>query len=158
MICGCLAFARVRAQPGYIYTFAGKNNFAGNGGPATAALILNANGIAISNSGDLYFADSNNGAIRKVFFAFRMFIFISKSQTTIQVTPNGIITAAAGTMGVNGIGGNGGPATNALLNKPSGVAIASTGDIFIADYVNNVVRKVRKEMLLAFRRSQFSTV
>ena len=77
-------------------------------------------------TGDLYIADTYNNAIR----------MITKS--------TGIITTIAGT-GIQGYSGNGGPATSAKLNRPSDVAIdAVTGNIYICDKYNNVIRMIAK--------------
>jgi len=54
----------------------------------------------------------------------------------------GVITRVAGTMGVAGSGGDDGPATDAQLNGPSGVAVTADGGFLIADSLNHVVRKV----------------
>ena len=54
----------------------------------------------------------------------------------------GVITRVAGTMGVAGSGGDDGPATDAQLNSPSGVAVTADGGFLIADTGNQVVRKV----------------
>ena len=54
----------------------------------------------------------------------------------------GVITRVAGTMGVAGSGGDDGPATDAQLNGPSGVAVTADGGFLIADWLNQVVRKV----------------
>lgn len=56
----------VGAQPGYIFTVAGKKNVVVDGVAATSAAIYNPSAIAMSSSGDLYIADMNNFAIRKV--------------------------------------------------------------------------------------------
>ncbi|HTQ80907.1 MAG TPA: hypothetical protein VMM92_12995, partial [Thermoanaerobaculia bacterium] len=62
---------------------------------------------------------------------------------TASVSPAQIITTVAGTAtGTGGYGGDGGPATSAQLYGPHGVAVSATGDIYIADTVNNCVRKV----------------
>lgn len=96
--------------------------FSGNGGPATAAELNNPVGLAIDNNMNVYVADQVNNQIRKI-------------------STNGIITAVAGT-GAAGFSGNGGSALTAKLNNPTGVAVDNSGNMFIADYMNNVVRKV----------------
>ena len=58
-----------------------------------------------------------------------------------KVGTNGIITTVAGN-GTHGYSGDGGAATNAELYDPSGVAVDATGNLFIADYGNNRIRKV----------------
>ncbi|WP_333772579.1 RICIN domain-containing protein, partial [Streptomyces sp. IBSBF 3136] len=73
-------------------------------------------------AGDLYIADYGNNRVRKV-------------------TPDGTISTVAGT-GTAGFGGDDGPAASAKLSGPTGVAVDSAGDLYIADYGNNRVRKV----------------
>ena len=76
--------------------------------------------MAVDGAGNLYIADSYN--IRKV-------------------TPNGIITTVAGD-GTAGYSGDNGPATSAQLYWPSGVAVDAAGNLYIADTLNNAIRKV----------------
>lgn len=123
---------KVTASTGVISTVAGGGapGFLGDGGPATSAgLIFPANshiGIAVDAAGNLYIADAGNNRIRKV------------SATT------GIITtiAGAGSLGDSGFSGDGGPATAAKLNTPSGVALDAQENIYIADTGNGRIRKV----------------
>ena len=79
-------------------------------------------GIVVDSAGNLFIADRGNHRIRKVDSA-------------------GVISTVAGT-GERGYGGNGGPAADAQLNSPTGVAVDGAGNLFIADYANNRVRKV----------------
>jgi len=95
----------------------------GDGGAATAATLGYPWGIAVDLSGNLIVADQLNNRVRKV------------------NTTTGIITTIAGD-GYVGWTGDGGPATAARLNYPLGVAVSSTGNIYIADYANNRVRKI----------------
>jgi len=78
--------------------------------------------VAVAPSGSLYVADSGNNRVRKVDL-------------------NNIITTVAGT-GKSGYGGDGGPARDGILNMPLGVAVDSTGAIYIADSGNYRVRRV----------------
>jgi hypothetical protein len=100
---------------------------AGDGGPAVNAELNLPNGVAVDLMGDLYISDGASNTIRKV------------------VNPTGlntdIITTFAGN-GRRGFRGDGGPAAAAELNRPSGVATDSRGDVFIADTGNNRVREV----------------
>jgi sugar lactone lactonase YvrE len=116
---------KVAVDTGIITTVAGTTEwgFGGDGGPATAATLAYPQGLAIDSEGNLFIADSNNNCIRKV-----------AAQT-------GIITTVAGT-GREGFGGDGRGATAALLATPSGVALDSAGNLFIADYGNDRIRKV----------------
>ncbi|MFE9399947.1 RICIN domain-containing protein [Streptomyces flavidovirens] len=94
----------------------------GDGGLATAAQLNNPRGVAVDSDGILYIADSDNNRVRKV-------------------TADGEISTVAGT-GTAGSDGDGGPAISAQLNGPRGVAVDSAGNLYIADHVNNRVRKV----------------
>lgn len=122
---------RVRAIDGeqcsntyHITTVAGNGtrSWSGDGGPATAAQLGNPFAIAIDAAGNQYIADNQNSAIRK-----------------IDLT--GIITTVAGT-GVDGFSNDGTLATAAHLSDPRGVAVNSSGDIFISDTGNQRIRKV----------------
>ena len=117
----------IAAKTGVISTVAGTGEYgySGSDGLATSAMLNNPTGVTIHPSkGDLYIADSGNYRIRMV----------SKS--------TGIITTVAGN-GSPGYSGDGGPATAAALSRTSRIAInASSGDIYIADSLNNRVRKV----------------
>jgi beta-lactam-binding protein with PASTA domain len=116
---------KVSASTGIISTIAGTSTigFSGDGGPATSAELYIASGLAADSAGNLYIADVENSAIRKI------------SATT------GIITTVAGN-GTIGFSGDGGPATSAALSFPSDVAIDSEGNLYIADSYNNVIREV----------------
>ena len=109
----------------FIYTVAGteKYGFSGDGGPATIALLNNPTGVAEDSQGNLYIADTLNNVVRKV------------------AAGTGIITTVAGT-NFGGYSGDNGPATSAELNGPSGIAFDAAGDLYIADSVNNVIRRV----------------
>ena len=97
--------------------------YTGDGGLATNATLSGPQGIALDTSGNIYVADVYNNVIRK----------ITKS--------SGIITTVVGT-GLRGYEGDGGIATSARLWKPQTVAVDATGNIFIADRGNGVIRKV----------------
>jgi uncharacterized protein (TIGR03437 family) len=150
--------------------------FAGDGGPATSAQLLSPTGIAVDSAGDLYIADTENSAIRKVSggvittitgdgsFGFsgdngpaadaelqEPFgialdsagnLYISDTgDFRIRKISNGVITTMAGN-GTQGFSGDNGPATNAELELPGGVAADSAGNVYIADSDNQRVRKV----------------
>lgn len=99
----------------------GNQGFSGDGGAATSAALNNPLGIAVDAGGNLYIADTQNQRVRKV--------------------SNGVITTIAGT-GTFGYSGDGGPATQATLASPSGVAVDSSGNVYIADTNNHLIRKV----------------
>ncbi len=102
---------------------AGSSGFSSDGIQATAATLYNPIGLAIDNAGDLLIADQLNSRIRKVNMS------------------TGIISTICGT-GTAGGTGDGGPATAALVNYPSGVAVSLTGNIYVADFGSNKIRKI----------------
>jgi serine/threonine-protein kinase len=110
---------------GVITTFAGTGEwgFAGDGGPAAAAQLGRLSDVAVGTDGRLYIADSDNDCVR-------------------LVTPDGIIATFAGRCGQAGFAGDGGPATGALLDRPSGVEIGRQGEVYIADTHNQRIRVV----------------
>jgi trimeric autotransporter adhesin len=108
-------------------------NYDGDGGLAMVAQLNNPQGVAVDSSGDLYIADSNNNVVR--FVPAYSGTYYGQSMTA------GDIYTIAGD-GTAGYSGDGGPATGAELNSPSDVAIDSSGDLYIADTYNNVVRFV----------------
>jgi sugar lactone lactonase YvrE len=114
---------RVRTE-GIIERVAGTGipGFGGEGGPARNALLNQPSGLAFDAQGDLYIADAANHRVRKI-------------------DPQGNIHTIAGT-GIPGFGGEGGPARNALLNQPSGLAFDTQGNLCIADAANHRVRKI----------------
>jgi sugar lactone lactonase YvrE len=110
---------------GIITTFAGINNaagFSGDNGLATAAMMNHPTAAAFDSSGNLYVTDQFNHRIRKI-------------------DTNGIITTVAGN-GQPGFFGDGGPATSASLNFPGEIAVDSSGNLFIVDTMNEVIRQV----------------
>ncbi len=94
-----------------------------DGGLATAARLSSPDDVAVDSQGNLYIADTSNNRIRKV------------------NASTGVITTIAGT-GTSGFSGDLGPATAAKLNHPSGVAVDSAGNVYIADGDNRRIRKV----------------
>ncbi len=95
--------------------------FSGDSGAATDAELNTPWGIALDTAGNLYIADTQNSRIRKV-------------------TISGIISTIAGG-GTSGLG-DGGQATAATLGAPPGIALDATGNLYIADALNNSIRKV----------------
>jgi sugar lactone lactonase YvrE len=100
----------------------GKAAADGDGGPATAARLLEPRTIAAAPDGSVYIAEPKAHRVRRVH-------------------PDGTITTAAGT-GAAGFSGDGGPATAAKLNWPRGVGVDGAGNVFVADSVNQRIRRV----------------
>ena len=120
-----------RISPGgMITTIAGTGvaDYSGDGGPATAAKLSWPAGIAIDQTGNIYFSDQVNDVIRKINTA-------------------GIITTIAG-IERHGYSGDGGPAISAKLYVPVGIAIDKTGNVFFADAFNHVIRKIDKSGII----------
>ena len=117
----CSLFAiTVKAQFINIVAGNGSNGFSGDGGKALAAELDQPAGVTVDTAGNIYIADYDNNRIRKV--------------------TNGIITTVAGG-GKSGLG-DGGLATSAELGGPAGVTVDASGNIYIAEQVNNRIRKV----------------
>jgi len=117
---------------GTISTVAGNGTpgFGGDGGAATSAQLYTPVGVAVDSAGNLYIADFGNGRIRKV-------------------SAGGTITTVAGN-GNQGYSGDGGPAANAQLAEPQGVAVDAAGNLYIADTGNSVVRLVSNGLISTF--------
>jgi uncharacterized protein (TIGR03437 family) len=112
------------AVNGIITTVAGVgiDSFNGDGIPAVNAQLNRPTSLVVDASGNIFLADSSNQRIRRV-------------------AVNGIISTVAGT-GVEGYSGDGGSATAATLRFPVGLAIDNSGNLYIADAGNHVIRRV----------------
>lgn len=108
----------------------GAEGFSGDSGPATSAKIASPTAIVADAAGNLYFADRDNHCVRKI------------------DTAGKIITVAGS--GMEGYGGDGGSATSALLDSPTGVALDSVGNLFIADTNNHRIRKVSSGVITTY--------
>jgi uncharacterized protein (TIGR03437 family) len=158
--------------------------FGGDKGPATQASLDSPSGLALDAAGNLYIADFGNERIREVNAATQtittfagngsvkasgdkgsalaagldpldlafdangnLFVADFANNRVRKIAPGGIITTVAGT-GAPGYTGDGGPAVNAQLNSPSGVAVDAAGNLYIADNTNEVVRRVNPAGLI----------
>jgi hypothetical protein len=100
----------------------GAVGYAGDGGAASAATLANPSSVTYDTSGNQFIADAQNDVVRKI-------------------SGSGVITTIAGS-GVEGYGGDGGAATAAFLDTPTGVAVDSGGNLYIADSHNHCIRRV----------------
>lgn len=109
---------------GVISKFAGTGicGYSGDGGPAKSAMISGPEGLALDTHGNLLFADIRNSRIR-------------------MITPGGTISTIAGN-GTVGYSGDGGSTIQASLAYPASVSSDPSGNVYIADYYNYVIRKV----------------
>jgi streptogramin lyase len=116
---------KVDNTTGLIYRVAGNgaHGYTGDGGLASDATFAWLAGIAVDGAGNLFIADSGNNVIRKV------------------IASTGIVQTVAGT-GVAGSSGDGGPATEAQLHNPKKIAVDFNGNLYIADYQNDTIRRV----------------
>jgi len=128
---------------GDINTFAGNDvnscnapatcgaGYTGDGGIATGALLNNPSAVLLDASGNLYISDSGNNSIR-------------------VVNTSGIITTVVGGLGplAAGYSGDGGPALGAQLNNPKGIALDSSGNLYIADTDNCAIRMVNTKGII----------
>ena len=106
-------------EPNYLSTFAGGGS-GGDNGPANQAALSGPTGVAVDTSGNVYIADTNDQRVR-------------------MVTPGGTISTVAGN-GLEGLSGNGGAATSAMLNDPNKITVTKGGLVYIADTDNGLVR------------------
>lgn len=115
---------RMVSPAGVITTVAGTGRFAsgGDGGPATEAQVGSPTDVEVDAFGNLYIAQNLN-VVR-------------------MVDPTGMITTVAGQARRPGRSGDGGPATEALLSVATGIAVDMSGNLYIADRSNRVVRRV----------------
>ena len=161
-----------------------ESGYSGDNGPATGAMIDNPTGVAVDAAGNVYFTDETNYKIRKVTSSSgvvttiagngnpaysgdngpalnagfdpqdiavdipgNLYIADSLNNRVRKIALDGTITTVAGT-GVAGYAGDGGPAVGAQLALPSGVALDSAGNLYVADLGNAVLRRVTSNGLI----------
>ena len=117
---------RVVDRAGKITTVAGREKgYSGDGGPALGADLNGPSALCFDSGGSLYVCDFGNHVVRKI-------------------APDGMISTVAGT-GKPGFARDGGPATDAQLFQPCGVAVDKLGQVYIADSANHRIRVVRTD-------------
>lgn len=123
------AIREVAAGTGTITTYAGNGTigYSGDNGPATRATIGTPAALAFDAKGDLYFVDSQEDVVREI-----------AAGTQVITTVAGKGPRSYG----SAFSGDGGPATGAQLNSPNGLAVDSTGNLYIADTDNYALREV----------------
>jgi len=110
-----------KVTPGGVVTTVAGSASGSADGVGTAAMFFGPRGVAIDAAGNLYVADSGNATIRKI-------------------SPDGVVTTFAGRAGVTGSADGAG--TAATFNFPCGVAIDATGNLYVADSGNALIRKI----------------
>jgi hypothetical protein len=121
------------SSTGAVTTVAGNGTagYSGDNGPATLAALSRPSGVALDAAGNLYIADAGNSRVR-------------------QVSPSGTISTVAGT-GSAGFSGDGGAATAATLRYPSALATDSGGNLYVADGMDNRIRRVGPQRIFVPR-------
>jgi len=111
---------RMISPAGVVTTLAGNGQYGQTNGIGTAASFNNPNGLAVDALGNIYVADQGNNLIRKI-------------------SPAGVVSTLAGT---GALGSTDGPASVATFYYPSAVAVDATGNIYVADLVDNKIRMI----------------
>lgn len=157
---------KVLASTGVVTTIAGPGTGPlGDNGPATSATLNLPRGLTVDGMGNVFFADSRNGRVRridgqtgvittaasaslglvqdvKLDASGNLLIVDSSNQRIVKVAAStGVASTVAG--GAYGIGGDGGPATSAQFNYPNSLAVDSAGNLYINDQGNERVRLVK---------------
>lgn len=123
---GCVSlFADSQTVTTYIIQTVAGSNSVGDGGPALMALFGQTEGVAVDLGGNIYVADAGNNRVRKI-------------------AADGSISTVAGT-GVSGFSGDGGPANQATLNQPYGLALDANANLYIADLGNARIREITSD-------------
>jgi len=112
---------------GLISTFAGSTaGFSGDGGQAKQARLYYPSNIALGRDGSVFVSDSGNDRIRRI-------------------SPDGLISTIVGN-GQRGFAGDNGPAAQAVVNYPSGMAVSADGRLYVSDNQNHRVRRISQSL------------
>jgi len=146
----------------------GAGGYTGDGAAATAATLNNPSGLALDPMGNVFIADTGNNVVRQVGAEAGLIhsitpvgllnapaavatdasgnLYIADTGNNVVrevVAKTSVLSTLAGVAGpTGGYAGDGGPAASALLNAPAGIAVDASGNVYIADTGNNVVRKI----------------
>jgi uncharacterized protein (TIGR03437 family) len=153
---------------GTVTTLAGTGTpgFNGDGQPATATELFSPGALALGSDHTLYFVDKGNQRVRKVAVngiistviqaaaagvatdqSGNVYIADASRHSIKRIDSHGKVTVLAGT-GTAGFAGDGGPAVSAQLNSPSGLAVDSQGNLYIADTGNSRIRMIGSDGLI----------
>lgn len=116
-----MAASRVHSQAFSFTTLAGSASIGAADGTGATARFSGPSGVAADRQGNIYVTDSGNNTIRKI-------------------TPSGTVTTIAGQIRVKGSAD--GPGTNASFNLPTGIAVDTNGNLYVADEFNDTIRKI----------------
>ena len=131
---GLAGFTQTSAAQVTVSTLAGMAGIVGSAdGSGAAAQFSSPSGIAVDTAGNLYVADHNNSTIRKI-------------------TAAGVVSTLAGTAGVFGSADGSGAA--AQFSAPSGIAVDTAGNLYVADLSNSTIRKITAAGVVSTLRSE----
>ena len=138
----------------------------GDGGPAILADLHNPTAVAVDGRGDVFIADTGNDRVREIDASGTIttvagqdgslaapngvavdgddLVIADANHNQIDRLVSGTLTVIANASGAPGSSGDGGPALDATLSDPFGIAVAANGDIFVADRSNNRVRRISR--------------
>ncbi len=123
---------------GIIHTVAGgvPCSLDGSDGQPATSVCLRAFSVAVGGDGSLYISEADDSGLAR-----------SDPSRVRKVTPDGLITTILANT-ISGFEGDGGPATSAQLSSPGPIAVDAAGNLYIADYRNNRVRKVTPDGMI----------